>query len=266
LLTIVTAVSVAAMGCAAEDPGLRQELDALRAEMRTLQRESAENAKRLEALAARVEQIQARPAERPAPAPAAERVVPPPDLAVVKVTPRAPPPAPSAPRRTVPPVPTAIPLAEPDPAAVEALRKPGRSIAAEAAAALEAARKLGGVAGARALEQFADRYPSHPAADNALLDAGRARLRAGDDEGGCSAVARVVATYPAGDALPDGLEELAACESRRGHPAEARRLVERLTRDFPDTPAARRARQRLAAAAGGSPAGSAASERQGAVP
>jgi len=76
----------------------------------------------------------------------------------------------------------------------------------------------------------------------------------------------VVATYPAGDALPEALEELAACESRRGHPAEARRLVERLTRDFPDTPAARRARQRLAAAAGGPPAGSAASERQGAVP
>jgi len=59
-----------------------------------------------------------------------------------------------------------------------------------------------------------------------------------------------VSDYPAGDALPDALERLAWCESRRGAPDAERRLLERVVTEFPRTPAAERAGTRLATISG----------------
>ena len=257
----VAAAALGALGCATGVPAWQKDVEALRAEMRTVQRENAEMARRLEALTVRLDALAAASRVAPAAAPAAARpaaartaaapapLVPllvPPDLAVVKVEP----PArrePRRPRKAPPPLPTAVPIAEPDPAAMAGLSAQRGDLAAEAQGALDAAHRLDGLAGARALEEFASRYPRHPLADNALVDAARGRDAAGDPETACALATRVTQEYPAGDALPEALGLLVECRARQGDAARVRALVERLVKDFPDTPAAKRAQARLAA-------------------
>lgn len=248
----VAAAALGALGCAARDPAWRQDLETLRAEMRTMQSQNAEMAKRLDALSVRLDALaaasRARPAAPSAAPPAAALAAPlvPPDLAVVRVDP---PVHRAGPRRArkAPPIPTAVPISEPDARALAGLGAPRGDLAAEAQAALEAARRLDGLASARALEEFAGRYPHHPAADNALVEAARARDAAGDPETSCALAARAAEEYPAGDALPDALGQLVECRLQAGDAARARALAERLVKDFPDTQAARRARERLPA-------------------
>ena len=148
-------------------------------------------------------------------------------------------------------MPTTTPIRDPDPATLAALGAGGKDLAAEARAALDGARAQSGLARARALEQFTAGYPGHPSADDALVEAARMRDREGDPDGSCEDFARASKEYPAGDAMPDALAGLAACEARRGRAAEARRLETRLAQDFPDSPAARRAR--ASAAQGAAP-------------
>lgn len=247
--TAVAAAALGALGCAAGAPAWQKDLEAMRAEMRTMQRENAETARRLEALTVRLDALAAARKSAPPPAPAAAAApapLVPPDLAVVKVDP----PASREPRRArrpAPPLPTAVPIVEPDPAAMAGLSAPRGDLAAEAQASLEAARRLDGLAGARALEEFAARYPRHPSADNALVDAALGRDDAGDPETACALATRVTQEYPAGDALPEALGLLVECRARQGDAARVRALVERLVKDFPDTPAAKRAQARLAA-------------------
>ncbi len=234
------------LGCAATDQVRRKDVDELRAEMRTVQRENAELSRRLEGLEVRLDALAAAPrAPSPAPPPAAaQEPLVPPNLAVVKVDRRRPEPRRA---RQAPPLPTAVPISEPDPGEMAALGAPRGDIAAEAQAALDAARRLEGLASARALEEFVRRYPRHPSADNALVEAARARDAAGDPETACALAARVAEEYPAGDALPDALGQMAECRSRQGDTARALALYQRIVKDFPDTPAAKRARERLAA-------------------
>lgn len=239
---VALAAALGALGCAAADPGLRRDLEGLRAEMRTIQRENAELARRVEALSVRLDAVAA---TRKAARPASAAPLVPPDLAVVKVEPPAPRPEPRRVRRP-PPLPTAIPLGEPDPRALATLGGPRGDLAAEAQAALEGARRLDGLARARALEDFAARYPRHPAADNALTEAARFRDAAGDPETACALAARAAEEYPAGDALPEALLELGDCRLRKGDGPGARGLFQRIAKDFPETPAARRAQERLA--------------------
>jgi TolA-binding protein len=198
----------------------------------------------------------------------------PPDLKVVRLAPPAPakgptPPRGSAPakglasskgavaaplpRRSPPPVPTDTPIRDPDAGALAALGTGGRDLGAEARAALQAARAQSGLARARALEQFTAGYSGHPSADDALVEAARVREQAGDPDGACEVLGRAVAEYPVGDAVPEALAGLAACESRRGRASEARRLEARLLQDFPDSPAARSTRARTDAAQGAAP-------------
>ncbi|HEX9051433.1 MAG TPA: tetratricopeptide repeat protein, partial [Anaeromyxobacter sp.] len=153
--------------------------------------------------------------------------------------------------RSPPPVPTAVPIAEPDPERLEALgRKGSREISAEAADELARARRLSGAARAHALEDFVARYPRHPSADNALVEAAAAYAETGSADAACELARRAKDDYPAGDAMSDALERLAWCESRRGATAAERRLLERLVADFPKTPAADRAGARLATISG----------------
>jgi TolA-binding protein len=317
VLATAALAAVALSGCAAGGEELRGDVDALRAEVRTLQREAEENRRKMDALANRVDQALERaqaPARPEGPArpgasasatassasagatassapaaatassasaaspagsaPAAAPLVPS-NLKVVRL---APPPqgkssaakvpsdpsraSPSSgkgpaaallPRKAPPPVPTDTPIREPDPVTLAALGAGGRDLAAEARAALQSARALAGLSRARALEQFTAGYSGHPSADDALVEAARARDQAGDPDGACEAYARAVGEYPAGDALPEALAGLAACESRRGRAAEASRLEARLLQDFPDSAAARSTRARAAAAKGAAP-------------
>lgn len=240
------------LGCSGAGASSREDVDALRAEIRALRQDHADLARRADALAGRVEiltALQSRGGAEPKVAPGGEppsaalAPVVPPDLSVVKV---APPAAPRA-RRVPPPVPTAIGIAEPDAERLEALaRRSGRELAAEADGELRVARGRAGVARAHALEDFAARFPRHPDADDALSEAAGAYADAGKDDAACTLARRAEDEYPAGDAMGDVLERLAWCASRRGDAGGERRLLERVVAEFPKTPAAQRAGIRLA--------------------
>ncbi|HSN89932.1 MAG TPA: hypothetical protein VLS93_01790 [Anaeromyxobacteraceae bacterium] len=243
------AAATLALGCAGQAGSIRSDLDAVRAEVRALRSENAQLFRAVEALSVRVDALAARRTKaqvEPAP-PAAAASVPlvPPDLAVVKVAPAA------RAARPPPPVSTAVPIGEPDPDRLERLARPsGRDIAAEAEGELRAARRQSGLERAHALEDFAARYPRHPSADNALVDAARAYADGGEDGAGCGLARRAAGEYPAGDAMSDALEMMAACASRLGEAEAERTLLERLVAEYPRTPAADRAGRRLAAISG----------------
>jgi TolA-binding protein len=264
-------VALCLVGCAGGDSALQKEVDSLRAELRTLQRENEELVRKVETLGSRLDVVAARPARRsgdavepaagaaPAPsaaAPAAPLV--PPRLKVVRLEAASAPPARTPPRAATAPragsaVPTDTPVRDPDPAVVASLGGGTVAPAASPQAALDAAHGQTGLARARSLEAFADRYPGHSAAGGALVEAARLRYDAGDPDGSCEDFARAVVAYPSGASVPDALVGMAACETRRGRPAEARRLEERLAKDYPDSPAASRARERAPAAQGAAP-------------
>jgi TolA-binding protein len=223
-------------------------MEALRAEVRSLQKDNENLARKVELLGSRVDVMSTRLARSAAPTakdePERAPVIPP-DLAVVRVEPSA------RAARTPPPVPTAVPIAEPDPERLEALSRRGhRDLAADADGELKRARQRAGSDRARALEEFAARYPRHPSADNALVEASVAWVEASRADAGCGAARRAADEYPAGDAMSDVLERLAWCESRRGARDAERRLLERLVSEFPRTPAAERAGTRLATLSG----------------
>jgi TolA-binding protein len=239
-------------GCAGGGDAARRDIEALRGEVRELRQENANLAHRVELLTAEVDAASARLAHGSSP-PAAKddaekQPVIPPDLAVVRV---APPSSGARAARTPPPVPTAVAIGEPDSAQVAALsRRGGRDLATEAEAELRRARAATGNARARALVEFVARYPRHPEADNALVEASAAYADSGIETESCGLAQRAAADYPAGDALPEALERLAWCEGRHGaHDAE-RKLLERLVQEFPKTPAAQRAGTRLATISG----------------
>jgi hypothetical protein len=243
------------LGCAGGGDAARRDLDSLRSEVRALRSDNEDLARKVAALSGRVEVLTVRLARAPgldpplAPslsrgsAPAAPLV--PPDLAVVRVEPQA------RGAKAPPPVPTGVEIAEPDPDRLDALsRRSSREIAADADDELKRARKRSGAPRAHALEDFVERYPRHPSADNALVEAAAAYADAGLATPACGLARRAAADYPAGDAMSEALERLAWCEARVGAGDAERRLLERLVSEFPRTPAAERAGTRLATISG----------------
>lgn len=246
---------VLSTGCAGAREEARPREDALLSELRALRQENQDLARRVDALSARVDylarQARAAPAAPAAPAAEGARTEPEPaplvpeNLAVVKVAP------PSQRARSAPPVPTSVPIAEPAPERLEALQVPSRrELAAEAEAALRAARRKDGLARAHAFEDFTARYPNHAGADNALVVAAEAYEASGRSEAACTLARRALAEYPAGDAASDALWVLAACEARRGDAGAERRLLARIVEEYPRSPAAERAGGRLASISG----------------
>lgn len=245
-------------GCAGADAPARREIEAMRLELAEARQENLVLKRSVEVLTERVEalanrlgppaagapQAPAAPVVRPPAAAASAPAVVPSGLAVVRLEPSR---RPSA----APAVPTAVPLAEPDPARLDALaRKGGRDLATDAEAELRLARRRDGVARAHALEAFVGRYPHHPQADQALLEASAAYVLEHRNQAACTVARRAVEEYPAGRALAEGLWRLAVCESSLGATDAERRLLDRLVIDFPSTPYARKAGDRLAVLSG----------------
>ncbi|MGC3996166.1 MAG: tetratricopeptide repeat protein [Anaeromyxobacter sp.] len=250
-------------GCAGPaGAGARDESASLRSEVQALRHENEALAARLEELSGRVDILTARltrgqpepraaaaPAAGAQAAPAADAPVIPPHLAVVKVAPPAGGKRKQA--RAAPAVPTTVAMAEPDLSRLGGGAAPrGPGVSAQAEAELTAARGQGGLDRAHALEDFTKRYPRHPAADNALLEAAAAYQEADRDDAACTLARRVADEYPAGDALPDALERQARCAAARGDGTGEARLLKRLTTDYPDSPAATRAGARLSTISG----------------
>jgi len=199
--------------CAGGGDAVRRDVAALHDEIATLRQQNEGLGRRLDAMGARLDGVSertARPAPPPPPAAQEEpRPLVPPDLAVVRVAP------PRTPR-AAPPIAIAVPITEPDPERLDALGdRPGRELATEAEAELASARRRSGVDRARALESFVARYPRHPSADNALVEAARDYADSGRAAVGCELARRVPEDYPAGDAVAGALEFAARCERSR---------------------------------------------------
>ncbi|MFY1828540.1 tetratricopeptide repeat protein [Myxococcus fulvus] len=101
--------------------------------------------------------------------------------------------------------------------------------------------------GVQRLRTFSEENPRHPRADNALYFSGLGQMGLNDFKDAASTFERLIATYPAGDAVLDGMLRLAECRVRLNQAADARALYTRVVTQFPGTAAATQAEQRLAA-------------------
>ncbi|NOK23004.1 tetratricopeptide repeat protein [Corallococcus carmarthensis] len=101
--------------------------------------------------------------------------------------------------------------------------------------------------GVETLTRFASENPRHPRADNALYFSGLGQMGLQDPTGAAKTFERLIKTYPAGDAVQDGMLRLAECRVRLNQAVDARALYTRVVTQFPGTAAATQAEQRLAA-------------------
>jgi len=101
--------------------------------------------------------------------------------------------------------------------------------------------------GVQRLRRFSEENPRHPRADNALYFSGLGQMGLNEFKDAARTFERLLATYPAGDAMLDGMLRLAECRMRLNQAADARALYTRVVTQFPGTAAATQAEQRLAA-------------------
>lgn len=252
--------------CATTGSVHSSELAELKAEVRAMRETQARLERRLERveLHASVSQSRAsnaapaKDASTPAAPAAASSGYSTPELAVVKLKPR---------NEPAPPLPTRVAVVEPAPDDMEmfissAPEGDGASSTADAsepreeldAAVLEAefeqavaALRTGNVeGGVTRLLAFAEEHPRHPRADNALYFSGLGQMGLKDFASAVKSFERLIAQYPAGDAVLDGMLRLAECRLRLNQKDDARALYTRILTQFPGTAAATQAEQRLA--------------------
>ncbi len=101
-----------------------------------------------------------------------------------------------------------------------------------------------------AFEAFVQRWPKHGYADNALYLSGRCRYARAEYSAALGIFRRVLASYPAGNQVPDALLMIGLTQSRLGRAAEGRETLTRLQAMYPDTAAARQAAAELDRSAG----------------
>lgn len=251
--------------CATTGSAQSSELAELKAEVRAMRETQARLEKRLERveLHASVRQSRASAAAREGSAPAAPAApassgssYSTPELAVVKLKPR---------NEPAPPLPTRVEVVEPAPDDMEmfissapegdsgptAASEPREELDAavldaefeQAVAALRTGNVEGGVT---RLQAFAEEHPRHPRADNALYFSGLGQMGLKDHASAVKSFERLIASYPAGDAVLDGMLRLAECRLRLNQKDDARALYTRILTQFPGTAAATQAEQRLA--------------------
>jgi tol-pal system protein YbgF len=108
----------------------------------------------------------------------------------------------------------------------------------DAALSLVNARQYG-----MALEAFARflvTWPDHPYADNAMYWRGECYFAQGDYARASEEFEGLVARFPAGNKAPDALLKLGLSEQKLGNPVKAKESFDRLARQYPQSPAARR--------------------------
>lgn len=197
----------------------------------------------------------AKPTAVPAtkPAPSSNDALPP--LTVVKLKPR---------KDAAPKIETAVEVSEPPETFAQALEVSDATLAASAATAAQppddadlamadaqferglSMMKTGNPeAGIAQMQQFVNDWPRHPKADNALYLAGMAFVAEKDFEHAHGLFERVLAQYPAGDAVLDSMLKLAECRLKLNRPKEARATWEKIVSGYPGTTAATQAQARL---------------------
>jgi tol-pal system protein YbgF len=237
---------VLACGCAT-DVASRADVRALQEQVQSLQRENAQLAQRLNTL----EQAKETPASpggaetaSTAPVPTAVDATPPP-LTVVKLKPKT---------ATAPPLDVKTSVQEPEAALLAELESqaetapaanPPNSADQEYQAGLEALRTGNVTGGIERLKRFADSYPKHPWADDALYYAALGEMGRGELTRAATLLETLVQRYPAGDVVQDAMLKLGEVRVRLRQPAEARAAYAQLVRTFPGTAAAAQAQARL---------------------
>jgi tol-pal system protein YbgF len=221
------------------------EVSALRAELKTMQQAHLDDQKKIETLQNEVDVLsaEAKAAQAPTELPS--------DLQVVHL---------SQPNKAPPPLATAVSVHEPTNEEIVALatsraatsseRSAGSSSSPEEADALFSSAfekvKTGElVRAASEFQEFARRYPHHPAADNALLDEAIAFYGLRRYQDALGALHTLIKRYPAGDAVPEALYREAECSEKLGHPDQARKVLSQLKESYPQSPEAARADRRL---------------------
>jgi tol-pal system protein YbgF len=114
---------------------------------------------------------------------------------------------------------------------------PDAKRAYDAAMSLVAAKKYDA-----ALDGFAAflvKWPEHPYADHAMYWRGECYFAAGDFAHASEQFEGVLARFPAGSKVPDALLKLGMSQQRLGNAAKADECFQRLTREFPQSEAAR---------------------------
>jgi tol-pal system protein YbgF len=223
--------------------------------MRALRAENARLEERLERLEqARLVAAAPRPAAMPAPqalpppsvattTPSGIEAIPP--LAVVKLKPR---------KEAAPRLPTDVEVEEPaelPPLVASSPESPldeaDLSIAETQFERALALMKTGASErGVAQMQQFVTDWPRHPRADNALYFAGLAHMAEKNFESAAALFERVLAQYPAGDAVLDSMLKLAECRHKLNRTREAKATWEKIVSTFPGTAAASQAQARLA--------------------
>ena len=99
------------------------------------------------------------------------------------------------------------------------------------------------------LRAFAEQNPLHPRADDALYNAGLGLMGLGEVEAAAGVFDRLTVRNPAGDMVVSALLKLAECRSRLNHRDDARALYTKVLLNYPGTPEANQAEQRLASMA-----------------
>ena len=259
---LIAAVSLFALGGCATPGPTPKELDALRAELRSVRDANLRLERRLERIEAHQAVIAARAGTPVAGtasstgSPGAKKDEPReiPELAVVKLKPK---------KDPAPALPTGTVFVEPSEEILDALAtrsfsrednddddgdaKPTEVAAdvqyEEAVNALRTGNVPGGVA---RLRTFADENPKHPRADNALFLAATGQIAIEELENAAESLERLLNRYPAGDAVLDAMLKLAECRIKLNQVKSARALYAEVISNYPGTPAANTAEQRLA--------------------
>ena len=245
--------------CATTGSAASSELAELKAEVRAMRDTQAKLEKRLERMELHTSVSQARASAAP---PRDASAAPPakgystPELAVVKLKPK---------NEPAPPLPTRVAVVEPSADDMEMFISPaaesdsGSTADAEPREQLDAtildaefeqavsALRTGNVEGGVArLTRFAEENPRHSRADNALYFSGLGQMGLKDHAAAAKLFEHLISSYPAGDAVLDGMLRLAECRLRLNQKEDARALYTRILTQFPGTAAATQAEQRLA--------------------
>jgi TolA-binding protein len=260
LLSIAPLCALSA--CATTGSARSSELAELKAEVRAMRDTQARLEKRLERLELHASVSQARASPPPAressaaPASSPARDFSTPELTVVKLKPR---------NEPAPSLPTRVDVVEPSPDDMEMFISSGSEGDSDSESAAEpreqldatildaefeqavAALRTGNVeGGVERLSRFAEENPRHSRADNALYFSGLGQMGLKDHAAAAKTFERLISSYPAGDAVLDGMLRLAECRLRLNQKEDARALYTRILTQFPGTAAATQAEQRLA--------------------
>jgi TolA-binding protein len=254
-----------ACACAAAPVRDDSQLAELRGQLAAQSGQIAAQQRRIDDLEMKVAAVASRPesktvviqAPEPAAAAPATKPAPPakdprPLLKTVKLSPRLPR-HDYNPVERAPLIPSSIALREPDEQALASLDEVPVDAVIRAEVEADhsfaaAVRKLndGNLAAAEFdLLTFAQKYPRHNAADNALYLAGLIRQNRGDCESAVPLFDRVPREYPAGDSVAPALLEKGRCLRMLQHAEEARLTLARLLAEHPQAVEVTTARQLL---------------------